>query len=486
MAGIQPASGDECEEDAVGLPAVMEVLMKWFDGKRRESWECLLAAGILAAAFAWFHFSSVWASSDTLYFLNELSRVSVSELLWSRFENVTSRVVLEAILFFFLKHSPVWFYVCNTAVVILTVFMLGFYGREMGKRCFRMEEAPPFFWLLTVFLFFCYPFGDMTVAGVPGSFINYVWSGTFGMAALLPLCLLLMNRGEGVYSKKLWLLSALCVIPAANMEQPAALLFFFLPAGAVYLFRKGVKSRGILVLWGLTICSMAFLLSQGNAVRVEMSAQAYWPEFTELNLMQKLWNGVASTMNYLLCIPNMIFLSFAVLLALLALSSPQKSVLWRLSGLIPLFWEGVILAAKAAGKLLGRDLLRWFNGVEDLSLGTELSPLGAGLPLFLQALVLGSAVLFLWQYLDTVFWKISIIGLLGIGFASRVLMGFSPTLFESHMRTFYYMYLTLLAAELCLAAGLGKCSAKYYRFYWVFIALLGNANFVRVVLKIAG
>ena len=48
MAGIQPASGDKCEEDAVGLPAVMEVLMKWFDGKRRESGECLLAAGILA------------------------------------------------------------------------------------------------------------------------------------------------------------------------------------------------------------------------------------------------------------------------------------------------------------------------------------------------------------------------------------------------------------------------------------------------------
>lgn len=486
MAGIQPASGDECEENAAELTAVREVLMKWFDGKRKGSGECLLAAGILVAAFTWFHFSSVWASSDTLYFLNELNRVSVPELLWSRFENVTSRVVLEAILFLFLKHSPLWFYICNTAVVILTVFILGFYGKEMGKRCFRMEKAPPFFWLLSVFLFFCYPLEDMTVAGVPGSFINYVWSGTFGMLALLPVCLLLVNQGEGVYSKRLWILSALCVIPAANMEQPAALLFFFLPAGAVYLFRKGVKSRGILVLWGLTICSMAFLLSQGNAVRVEIAAQAYWPEFTELNPAQKLWNGIASTMNYLLCIPNMIFLSFAALLALLALSSPRKGVLWRLSGLIPLFWEGMILAAKVAGKLIGRDLLRWFNGVEDLSLGTELSPLGAALPLFLQAVVLVSAVLFLWLYLDSVFWKTAIIGLLGTGFASRVLMGFSPTLYESHMRTFYYMYLTILEAELCLAAGLSKCSARYYRFYWIFIALLGNANFARMVLKIAG
>ena len=110
--------------------------MKWFGGKRKGYGECLLAAGLLAAAYAWFHFSCEWASSDTLYFLDELSRVSASELLWSRFENVTSRVVLEAILFFFLRHSPMWFYICNTAVIILTVFILGFYCGEMGKRCF--------------------------------------------------------------------------------------------------------------------------------------------------------------------------------------------------------------------------------------------------------------------------------------------------------------------------------------------------------------
>lgn len=458
--------------------------MKWFGRKRTGHREWLLAAGLLAAAYAWFHFSCEWASSDTLYFLDELSRVSASELLWSRFENVTSRVVLEAILFFFLRHSPMWFYICNTAVIILTVFILGFYCGEMGKRCFGTEAAPPFFWLLSVFLFFCYPLEHMTAAGVPGSFINYVWSGTFGMLALLPLCLLLTERGT--CSKGLWMFSALCIIPAANMEQPAALLLLFFPAGALYLAVKRVKSKGVLLLWGMTAVSMVFLLIGGNAVRSEVAAQAYWPEFTQLSAVQKLWNGIASTMNYLLCIPDMIFLSFAALLALLAVSSPQKRILWYVCGLTPLFWEGLILAAKAAGALTGRDLLQWFNGVKDLSVGTELSPLGSGMPLLLQALVLVCAVLFLWQYLGSLFWRAALISLLGVGFGSRVLMGFSPTLYVSHMRTFYYMYLTILAAELCLAAGLYKCSAKYYRIYWICMAVLGNANFVRMVLKIAG
>ncbi len=456
------------------------------DKMKRNGAEFCLAAVFVLILYFWFQIVCRKPSGDTVLFLQWLEQMSPVELLKDRMEHVTARVVLEAILFFFLQKDWFWFALCNTGCVILTIGYLASYGTRMGQAAFG-ETGKSRHYLLAAFLFLLYPLEDLAIAGIVPSFINYVWSGCLGLAAIYPL----VRLTEGKASRLLWLLAFAAAVPAGNMEQVSAVLLVVIPVLAVVAFRQQMRGTSlagqkaaVVVLWFIFLGSALFLLQGGNAERMKVASLAYWPDFQLLSFWEKVWNGIITTTNHLLSIPNMIFLFFSFLLFLLAVVMREKKLWIRFMGVVPLFWECLILTAKIAGKLWKKDILRWFNGIDDPFTEAVVCPAGAWIPLVFQMVILFAALVFLWNVCETYFWRAAIIGLLGIGFGSRVLLGFSPTLFASHARTFYCFYMTIYLVDIFLFVKLEERSKAAAAMFLGTVALAGPVNFIRMVYKI--
>lgn len=450
---------------------------------KNDKIDIILALLVLSVSYLWFHVTCSAVAGDTIIFLEYLDKMGAWELLKFRMEHETSRVILEGMLFLFLNLPDICFYLANIIMVALSVGLMCIYGKSMGKKCFGEQEPIPFLFLLSVFLFFLYPLEDLTAAGIPGTFINYVWSGSFGLISFIPLALLAGEKrrcGWGI-----WLLAIVSTVIAANMEQTAVILFAADLVGAVWLWKEGKREWRLALLCGLVLLSLLFHLFGGNVSRYETSVAVYWPEFGQLTWVEKAWNGVITTTNHLLSIPNMIFLSFSLLLALLAVFTPGKRLWWKVPGTLPLVYEGMILLSKVLEKVTGKGWLLWWNAVDDPYTDAAVCPLGVWFPLLCQLIVLLSALIFLWFLADRMLWRCMLLGILALGFSSRVMMGFSPTLFMSHTRTFYYFYLSILIVEIVLCAGLWKRSRRGFMFFYGTTVVVGIMNFVRMVLKVA-
>ncbi len=471
--------------------------------------------GMLALFFSFFFF--LWflilcrePKGDTVRFLQFLEQTPALELLRERLASETTRVILEAILFFFLQRHWLLFALANAAVTALAIRLLGRLSDRLGRACAlpASEERAPL--LLMTFLFFLYPLEDLAAAGIPPTFINYVWPSAFGLLALWPVADLLAGKRERIPAP--WLAaSPVLILIAGNMEQMAAILTGALTGAAGYYAAKNYAVRqlapgngsaggaengadrkarrdslaALLFLDMLAALSLLFHLQGGNAARMELSIRTYWPGFERLTVLEKLGNGVFSTMNHLLSIPNLIVLSAAFLLFLLAVTGRGKSRLLRAAGTLPFLWELLVLALKAGEVLTGKQLLFWLNGVDDPYTDAALCPAGAGTALFWQALVLLAAFVFILAMAETGTGKLLLAGILALGFASRVMLGFSPTLFASHTRTFYYLYLALLLVQGALAARLWRQSPRAYWLFFGTAAAAGTVNFIRMALKAA-
>ena len=362
--------------------------------------------GMLALFFSFFFF--LWflilcrePKGDTVRFLQFLGQTPALELLRERLASETTRVILEAILFFFLQRHWLLFALANAAVTALAIRLLGRLSDRLGRACAlpASEERAPL--LLMTFLFFLYPLEDLAAAGIPPTFINYVWPSAFGLLALWPVTDLLAGKRERIPAP--WLAaSPVLILIAGNMEQMAAILTGALTGAAGYYAAKNYAVRqlapgngsaggaengadrkarrdslaALLFLDMLAALSLLFHLQGGNAARMELSIRTYWPGFERLTVLEKLGNGVFATMNHLLSIPNLIVLSAAFLLFLLAATGRGKSRLLRAAGTLPFLWELLVLALKAGEVLTEKQLLFWLNGVDDPYTDAALCPAG--------------------------------------------------------------------------------------------------------------
>ena len=263
--------------------------------------------GMLALFFSFFFF--LWflilcrePKGDTVRFLQFLEQTPPLELLRERLASETTRVILEAILFFFLQRHWLLFALANAAVTALAIRLLGRLSDRLGRACAlpASEERAPL--LLMTFLFFLYPLEDLAAAGIPPTFINYVWPSAFGLLALWPVAYLLAGKRERIPAP--WLAaSPVLILIAGNMEQMAAILTGVLTGAAGYYAARhyavrqlapGNGSAGgaengadrkarrdslaaLLFLDMLAALSLLFHLQGGNAARMELSIRTYWP-----------------------------------------------------------------------------------------------------------------------------------------------------------------------------------------------------------------
>ncbi len=376
-------------------------------------------------AVLWHAVLSVSVGDDMVYFKTLLDGGSIWEILAHRYRTWSSRLGIELVLIP-LVHAPLLWRVLDVLVFASIPILL-------DKL---LEADKDLRWWIAGFTLL-YPFSDMMSAGWISTTTNYLWP----LWCILFLALHIKKAVRGVpmawYEKAAGILA--CAY-AASQEQAAALLLVLLVLALVWQRRRKRSNNAYLyALLGVTIAWFtAILLCPGNKIRELQEIQGRMPEFASFSLWEKLYMGLANIERVFIAVPDYVFLMTVLILAglvYLKTRDYRKTVCAGLP-LLVLFGQSVIRSR----------YVRFANifVIPEQTAGWDFGSPAVWLPLlFLAACIGGILCALYWLTGDTERYLYTVL-LLGVGFATGVVMGFSPTIYASANRPYIYLYFTCI------------------------------------------
>lgn len=373
------------------------------------------------------HFFFEFSGDDTAYFSSVLDSYTLKDFLISRYSGWSSRLIIETVLVLVSRNIYLW-RILDTCVIGLLVYSL-------NKIFFRESNYKNV--LVTCLLFLLFPMNDMRQAGFAATTTNYLWCFSFMIFSFIPFRNIYYNEN---INKKCIPFYIMSLIYACNQEQAVCIVIMISVAFFIECLKKKLDYRYVIVYLVIAIVTLIFILTcPGNGVRSAIETSNYYPEYINLNVLDKIYIGLISTLSlmgnnmFVLC-----FFSFTVLLFLCKVKNKKTNLILGTSIFI-LITVFVLLRMYMIITNTDSILFNYKTTTSDV-FDIKLMLLGI--------LFIGVFVYLLW----TLFPKksISIIGLLLIGGASRVMMGFSPTVFASGTRTMIFLYFSLLIITMLL------------------------------------
>ncbi len=293
-----------------------------------------------------------------------------------------------------------------------------------------------------------YPTMCMVDAGFVATTVNYLWPITFGIISLLPLKNLL-------YGKKTSLALCIVIIPlmlyATNMQQMSVVMLVALTAGNIFfLFKRKIKPYLLLqnvIVAGMTAYSY-YLNTVGENNRMVRETGRYFPEFLTLNVFEKLELGFSSTFYGLtsqIYFPLLMSLGFMIFLCVRSFNENTK---FRALSLLPPVFSVVLCFASpyVFGELKNYKMQKAVYSFEPL----------ADVLFVITGICVVVAIMSLVKSRRN---KIYCLCVLILGFGSRVMMGFSPTVWASGCRTFAIMLMSFVLITLVIIGEKNKNEA---------------------------
>ena len=345
----------------------------------------------------------------------------VAAFVCHRLEVWSSRIPMEAGNIVFVHWFGLWQLLDTLAYAIVLFYVSRLVNPERDRKKYLLI-------LLCVCVFPLWIFYEV---GVVTTSLNYLWPFTLAMPALSIAARHFLARPvrKGEYA-----LAFPCLAIAAFQEVLGAAVLLVMMGALVYRIareRRLPLFEGLLVLLcaGMVIYA---LLSPGNAARTAAETALRFPEHKDMSLFAKIELGFFSMGWSLFMSPNVTTLLFTGILAY-AVFRVKPAWQYRAFALLPF-------------------VTALFGGVGGYALGLFYEPAATWLSTYghsgggyvfdlLTALLLGSILLLLsWIIRDKKLYFLCFF-LLGIGAATRISLGLSPTVWESGNRTCTYLYI---------------------------------------------
>lgn len=355
-----------------------------------------------------------------------------------RWDTWTSRVLLDGVSVLMVSWNIWIFRILNWGMWMLLVYSI---AELLDIRKNRQLSY------ILVFAFLIYPFKVIGSVGWCNVGVIYVWTSALGCYAITSYTKL--NRDITKYSKTVRILLAVSMCMAAvfagNQEMVCAILCAVF--GMLWLFTRKKAGRFYRVLlsvqFALVVTELLVILTcKGNYIRKAQEAQRWMPEYMNFTFWDKLSIGITDTINGLFVRESFLCLLFAIAVSM-AVFARTKLLLLRCVSLLPvLFMTGI--------RFLPQLLQNEFGYLEG-SLEYMLTPGRGGQIAFAnmeQETIIGLlmwlavfACLIISVYItcesiqEMIFYSI----VLGSGLATRAVVGFSPSVYVSGSRTFYFL-----------------------------------------------
>jgi hypothetical protein len=274
---------------------------------------------------------------------------------------------------------------------------------------------------------------------------------------------------------------------AINAEQVTVVLLGVIGCLIIHNLWQKRLSVYLLVQFIVTGAGVLFILtSPGNHARMLTETQRWFPLFEDIGLTVKIQFGFATTITHFIFTPNLIFLVTCALVNILVHVQYPGWKIRALAG-IPLIICIWCAFGQSNEYLNG---LRSFGDAPDIIIIAEnFMQWERWMPFIIQIL----SCLCILASIFFCFGKekckaLFCIALILCGYASRALIGFSPTLWASKERTFVFMYFAFL---ICIAMLYQRMTQLEYRYkggcFYVFggFAFLSYLTYVEYVIACA-
>lgn len=409
-----------------------------------------------AVFFFLLHLTFVGFTNDDAFFVSLRSQWdSLFELLVDRYLTDSSRVLSEAILFTLVRMPFFVWQVLDTLICILVYHCL---------TVLLVNDKQSRGNIIVFLAFASYPYMHMGSAGWICTSLNYMWplatllyalSGAFRRA-----------RGEKIPVWK-YILYFAAMVFTANCEQSAAMLAMTFAMAFVFLMidKKSKWYEFAAVIIGVAGILFA-MLAPGNDERTIMEAENWMPEFFDLTFLEKARLCSVFVFEHFVMIPDVIFFLFTLLLALCGAGRGEgangirRSGFDRAAAFVPLAVDVIF-----TGYYFVKDFMIGHKTRYDFTtpaiymkdFGTAFLQISEVLGL---VLVIAASVYTIWKVIPELRKKLMMIWALACGFAVRMALMLSPTMFASWHRTLIFMYFAFLY---CIVILNGMCGKKWKR-----------------------
>lgn len=437
----------------------------------RKNRELILVTIVLGVLLLFLNFSLPVFMHDDLSYLERVNRIGYMSATRAHYFKWSSRIIIEFVLMFLSQHFMLW-KILNSAMMFLAVIIICKYV---------FDEIDVKSLLLTFGVYCLIPFAVMSEAGWIATSLNYLWVATFALCAFYPFYQRIKKQKINLL---LFLLSILSLFFAANQEQVNLCFFVLTLLVSGYLWITDRYDYKLLILTIISALNLIFTLTTpGNYFRIIKETKRWFPAYKNLGIVNKLDMGIASFGKSFFFNFNPQYFVLFLLVAIVGYVQIKSDYI-KLFSFLPLIFNLVVLLGKVVpvGFIYangGPDTPIWSTAKLDARFsqtGTHLSlhyPGTWGITLIIILLLLSMCVSLFEIFQKNDFGLLAVVLML-MAFFSRVMIGFSPTVWASGHRTFYVIFIVTVILTLKLYRQSERIFAP------------SKSNFIRLTLTVIG
>lgn len=381
---------------------------------------------IVSALFAYrfYQANSIYPVGDQMGFIVHAQQIDFNYLYFAIFRYTTwsSRLLIESATMYFSLHELIFLFSASIATLILLTCS--------KKLCPNLPILPG------ILLFIFFPRTLFVSAGPIPTYTNYIFPASL-------LIFSLYYRASKYMLIKI--LSMIFFVFSIMQEQLAVYSFLWLLFECVRNFKNRSLKKFDIVYLTFSICAiLSVKLSPGNSIRMIQETQNWFPNFNRLNLIQKISLGILESGENLLTISKTyLFIPFFLVLILIFSLLTKRVLSFILSAFVIL----LMIVSKFKFKLslykiflISKNVKKtglFVNNIENYS------------AVFIYLVVFISILLSLYCVIDKEK-RVWYVYLLTIGMVGRMLVSFSPTIYDSGPRT----HLPVMISLFIISCGL--------------------------------
>lgn len=367
---------------------------------------------------------------DDVFFGKQMNSLIHGNYISKRYNTWSSRLIIESILISITGINTNIWRVIDTTIYTISALLI--------MKIINKDNKTYINWIGCL-LFLIYPYADLSSAGWGATTTNYLWCFCFGMISFLPL----INRENGKKNSKIiYPISTLSLFYAINQEQMCAIVLGF---NILYLantiYKKEKISKYNIMCLLISVLGLIFIVTcPGNAVRKLAETNNWYPEFSKYGIIQKVYLGIISTASIIVGNKIILFL-FSLILAYATLVY-SKTNFSKIVAILNFITVSSITIFKSLLLDIFPKINDAFNVLNYQGI-PKLADKVSYIPLFITLLLVVSTfymilVIFKDKHLLPLFIFLA-------GICSRLIIGFSPTVFASGARTAFFLYMSLIS-----------------------------------------
>lgn len=405
---------------------------------------------------------------------NEVIEHTITGFVQKRYFTWSSRVIIEFILCLTLKTSKyLW--------ILLEALMVTIVGYSISKIFVKDNKKANNSILISMILI--YPYTIMHQAGWAATTINYMWPLAMCLFALIPIKKIWYNEKIKFFEYPLYTAALLF---AGNHEQASSLLVCFYILFTIIMIIRDKKVKPYMIIQSiLALSSIIFILTcPGNYIRQEEEMRRFI-DFGMLTFLDKFVLGFTSTFGQIIANQNIVYTLLTSLLAIYVFSN-YKEKLYRVISLVPVVSMLVFghLSSITFEMFPNLEIFYELLTTKDVLLTVaNCNKIYYTFPIiftFANFICIGMSLLLLTKkYKNNIVFLIYLAGL-----ASRVIMGFSPTVFVSKTRTMIFFDFAMIIMSFLIWQQLNNKKTKGINYINGIIKLTAVIQYINVLVYI--